>query len=169
MTSIAEGQQPESSLLLCVGPRKEFCSVIYNLQYELHPERVVRLIRGSHAQSRRALFDEFAAALQFPCYFGENWNAFDECIADLEWLPGKAYFITIVDGPLVLREEPQDLEVFARIMRNVSREWFDTHGLRFQTFLQCEETEVDALRRSIPGSLETVDLAGLKSFVTRGK
>jgi hypothetical protein len=40
---IADDQHVEPRLMLCVGSRKEFCSVVYNLQYELHPERAVRL------------------------------------------------------------------------------------------------------------------------------
>lgn len=38
---------------------------------------VVRTVRGRKMRSRQGLFDEFAAALQFPLYFGENADAFD--------------------------------------------------------------------------------------------
>lgn len=40
------------------------------------------------------LFDELAQRLQFPDYFGANWDALWECIRDLSWLPA---------GPVVLR------------------------------------------------------------------
>lgn len=41
-----------------------------------------------------ALLDELHQRLQFPDYFGGNWDALWECIRDLSWLP---------DGPVVLR------------------------------------------------------------------
>lgn len=47
----------------------------------------VRTVRGSKMLTEDQLFTEVSAALQFPYYFGENWPAFDECLADLEWLP----------------------------------------------------------------------------------
>ena len=47
----------------------------------------VRVVRGRKMRNLPGLFDEFSAALQFPLYFGENEDAFDECIADLENLP----------------------------------------------------------------------------------
>lgn len=40
------------------------------------------------------LFEELAEQLRFPDYFGANWNALEECIRDLSWLP---------DGPVVLK------------------------------------------------------------------
>ncbi|GAB6041820.1 barstar family protein [Endothiovibrio diazotrophicus] len=41
-------------------------------------------------------FDAFSTALSFPDYFGNNWDAFDECVADLEWidLPGYVVFVS---------------------------------------------------------------------------
>jgi len=35
----------------------------------------VRLVRGHKSRAVDGLFDEFAAALQFPYYFGANWAA----------------------------------------------------------------------------------------------
>src|ERR1051326_1670912 len=63
---------------------------------------VMRRIRGHKAKTTAALFDEMAAALQFPSYFGENWNALDECLNDLEWLPGDAYVLVFERSPEVL-------------------------------------------------------------------
>ena len=40
------------------------------------------------------LLEELAEQLRFPDYFGANWNALEECIRDLSWLP---------DGPVVLK------------------------------------------------------------------
>src|SRR5438045_1068505 len=65
----------------------------------------VRMLRGERMRQQSRLFSEFAAALQFPYYFGENWNAFDECITDLEWLPGEAYVLIVTNADQVLRED----------------------------------------------------------------
>src|SRR5262245_6192975 len=45
-------------------------------------------------QTKEALLRELAQRLRFPEYFGANWDALDECIGDLSWLP---------DGPVVVR------------------------------------------------------------------
>lgn len=67
---------------------------------------VVRVVRGRKMRTLQGLFDEFAAALQFPWYFGENADAFDECIADLDWLPPhEGYVIVIKDPGQVLADE----------------------------------------------------------------
>jgi hypothetical protein len=54
----------------------------------------VRIVRGRKMRGYQGLFDEFSAALQFPWYFGENGNAFDECLADLSWLPPQSVALT---------------------------------------------------------------------------
>ncbi len=41
------------------------------------------------------LFAVLAQALKFPDYFGNNWDALDECLGDLEWWPAKGYVLLL--------------------------------------------------------------------------
>lgn len=63
-------------------------------------------------KSWNGVFDEFAAALQFPYYFGENLNAFDECLGDLEWIFKDKIIIFIYNWSSVLSHFVGDKEIF---------------------------------------------------------
>lgn len=87
----------------------------YSLFFNEPSGLVIRFIRGGKIQTVDSMHDEISAALQFPWYYGENWAAFDECINDLEWLPGKAYLLIFTDAEQLLTKE--DDEVFATLVR----------------------------------------------------
>jgi hypothetical protein len=83
-----------------------------------------RVVRSAKMGTRQRLFDEFAAALQFPDYFGENWAAFDECLRDLDWLPATSYVLLVTEASRVLDEEPpEELKAFLETLRDVSADW----------------------------------------------
>lgn len=42
----------------------------------------VRLIRGEHCRTEPLLFEEWAASLSLPEYFGNNWDAFNEVVGE---------------------------------------------------------------------------------------
>ena len=66
---------------------------------------VVRLVRGAKMRTFAAAYDELAAALQLPYYFGENLDALEECLTDLEWLPGPRHLLLVRDADLLLADE----------------------------------------------------------------
>jgi len=84
---------------------------------------VVRIIRGKRCNTIKGFFQEWAAALQFPYYFGENWGAFDECINDLEWLPAKSYVIFVTHIDCVLPDSKEDFRIFTEILKDSASEW----------------------------------------------
>jgi hypothetical protein len=109
---------------------------------------VVRTVRGRKMHRVPQLFDEFAAALQFPAYFGDNWPAFDECLSDLEWLPSEAGYVLAVSEPAeVLQDSPADFKVLVRILGSAvmgwampveAGEWWDRPPVPFNVVLATE-------------------------------
>ena len=56
------------------------------------------VIDVSEVSCDRDLFEKLASSLHFPDYFGNNWDAVDECLADLEWLPESNSYVVILSG-----------------------------------------------------------------------
>ena len=114
---------------------------------------VVRALRGQKMRSLDDLWDEFAAALQFPYYFGENWAAFDECIKDLGWLPSEAGYAIVVGQPqLVLDQSAADFSVLVRVLTEAVAEWaapvalgewWDRPPVPFNVILAAGVSELD--------------------------
>ena len=97
------------------------------------------------------LFRELAAVFQFPDYFGKNYNALDECITDLDWLPAEGYVFVIKNSArLMIEESDDDLEGLLYFLDKAGKEWatpvkegewWDREVLPFHTILQMSEDE----------------------------
>ena len=64
------------------------------------------VIDGEEARTAAELMDRFATEFEFPDYFGRNWNAFYDCLADLDWCPPTGYVVVIRNADAVLADEP---------------------------------------------------------------
>jgi hypothetical protein len=124
------------------------------LDVQSAPQIVARWIRGGKCRTAAGLFDEFAAALQFPWYFGGNWDALDECLSDLEWLPADGYALFVADAVAVLADEPAgQFRTFCDVLHAAAANWSGPdHGVRprppraFHVVLQTEPAREAELR-----------------------
>lgn len=66
--------------------------------------------------TKRELLACLAAYLDFPDYFGENWDAFEECIRNFEWL--EPMQIVLIHSDLPLQDDPGSLGTYLRILRD---------------------------------------------------
>lgn len=83
----------------------------------------VRFVRGRKATTAAHFFDEVAAALQFPYYFGENWDALNDCITDLEWLHAGAVVLCVTDAGRLLEASAADASKFVAVIKAAAKAW----------------------------------------------
>src|SRR5262245_33286829 len=101
---LAAGQKPESVLAT-------------------PPGFAVRKIDGRRGRTKQGLLAEFARALKFPADSGRNWDAFEELLADLDWLPAHGYLLMVTDADQLLAEDAEDYDTFIEIAKGVAKEW----------------------------------------------
>ena len=80
-------------------------------------------IDGKNITRKEQLMNAVATALHFPKHFGNNWDALEECLTDLEWVEADGYLIYYdhIDG--LLEAHPDQFETFVEIVRDAVASW----------------------------------------------
>ena len=104
---------------------------------ETHQGAYAAYLRGKRIRLEEDFLREFSAAFQFPWYYGENWNAFDECAADLDWLSFSHILIVIDDYSKMFygNEKIDELrEVVERHLGYMVEDW-ENEGVNIEIWL----------------------------------
>lgn len=118
LTTYLQSTKAPWTLLLLAPPGKRAESLVrIPAGFEL------KIIKGRHCNTSANLFTEFARALEFPEYFGRNWDAMEECLADLEWLPARGYVLLITEAEGLLPDHDEEYETFLEILRDAGEAW----------------------------------------------
>jgi RNAse (barnase) inhibitor barstar len=115
---------------------------------------VVRRIRGPKCRDREGFFSEVGAALQVPSYFGENWDALEDVLNDMAWLPGRSYLLLVSAAHELLADAGDDqLRTFAAILndlRSQSEELEDEeYRSTWHVLSQCPAEEAQVLQQRL--------------------
>ena len=94
------------------------------------------------------MFERFVSGFEFP-YFGYNYNALVDNLADLQWLPACGYVLIVENARYLLEKEREDaLQGLLENLCIVSKEWaepvtlgewWDREGIPFHTILVFDE------------------------------
>jgi hypothetical protein len=87
------------------------------------PDFVVRRLDGAQCATKDALLRAIARALDFPAHFGLNWDALEDSLTDLEWLPAAGYVLVITDAARLLAGNDADYRMLLAILENAGTEW----------------------------------------------
>jgi RNAse (barnase) inhibitor barstar len=108
---------------LLVATPSDACDWLTALPQDGKHKLAARSIRGRKCATTASFFDETAAALQFPYYFGENWDALHDCLADLSWLQAESVVLCIADADQLLAKAPGELKRLADVLQSATKEW----------------------------------------------
>ena len=73
--------------------------------------------------SKADLLNKVARALNFPEYFGMNWDALSDCLMDLSWKPAAGYVLLLTGIHLFAGQSPADIKIFSNILDSSANYW----------------------------------------------
>lgn len=109
-------------------------------------ETAVRAVRGARCTSKERTLQEWAAALQFPSSFGTNWDAFEDCMNDLEWLNARRVVAVVTRADEMLPRSARAFAMLTDILRTAQKE------TPLLVLYHCTPGNEAALRRRIEQS-----------------
>jgi len=82
---------------------------------------------------KNELLARLARALRFPDWFGGNWDALEDCLADLSWLEGDGH-VLLLEGAAGLSAD--DFGILADVLSSCARFWAERRRSFFAVFVQ---------------------------------
>ncbi len=82
---------------------------------------------GEQIATKAALLHACATAFHFPNYFGHNWDALEDSLRDLAWLPAKGYLLLYDNVSTLAKPQPQEWAIALAIFQEVSAHWQQMH------------------------------------------
>ena len=81
-------------------------------------------------EDKEAALARIAQALDFPAWFGGNWDALADCLDDLSWLPAPGYVLVLEHTHAWKAAEPVAFDVLLDIGNDIAARWAE-HGVPF--------------------------------------
>lgn len=127
----------------------------------MHDGLFVAWIEGKRVTSKEEFLTVVAQALKFPGYYGRNWDAFDECIRDLEWLPARGYVLVLDEYERFAQRDPESWNIALAILKEAANTWTSTETPMYVVLRGARNQPLD-----VP-ALRCVPSAGLPELSDR--
>lgn len=109
---------------------------LYRLSPEIKVDELFTLCRlhdcqlfyidGRTVTNKEEFLQAGAKAIKFPDYFGNNWDAFEDCLIDLNWCQGKLYIILYTYPENFAQNSPPEWSTAIEILEAAVDYWQDT-------------------------------------------
>ena len=106
---------------------------VYRMDMTLRPATICRQVEsaswqcayldGSILFDKKSLLRRFAAALDFPDYFGLNWDALDECMSEPGLIHGDGLVLLYDHAAVLYANFPRDWTIFFDIVSSAIQYW----------------------------------------------
>ncbi|HYT48426.1 MAG TPA: barstar family protein [Burkholderiales bacterium] len=70
--------------------------------------------------AKEHLFKAFASALEFPAWFGQNWDALEDCLGDLSWRAAEGHVLLVLHHDRLPKD---DLGVLLDVLASSAEYW----------------------------------------------
>jgi hypothetical protein len=90
---------------------------------------------------KAGLLERTAGALAFPDWFGQNWDAWFDCLVDLGWQPRAQGYVIVLRRVAELRAAlPEALDTALSILGDAAKVWSE-RGVELRVFVEAGQRE----------------------------
>ena len=95
-------------------------------------------VRGSKLNFARirtgktSFMRDISGALGFPAWFGENWDALEDCLVDLSWCPAEGH-VLVFEGFQVMSDD--DVGILIDVLITAAEFWAEQERPFFAVFI----------------------------------
>lgn len=86
---------------------------------------------------RPELLKRFAAPLNFPDWYGQNWDALADCLADLSWIEAEGYLFLLENADDLRSAHPDEFITMLQVFAAVTESWREA-GIPFWIFVDLQ-------------------------------
>jgi RNAse (barnase) inhibitor barstar len=97
-------------------------------------------------RNKAALLAVLARAIEFPDWFGKNWDALLDCLGDLSWRPAPGYVLILEHCGVFAKHAPKDYVTALEVFNAAADSWRE-RGVPFWVFLGG----IDVAQSDLPG------------------
>jgi RNAse (barnase) inhibitor barstar len=80
-------------------------------------------LEGSKIEKKDQFLNHAAVALKFPDYFGKNWDAFYDCLTDMDWVDAEGYAIYFDHTNAFAEHHESQLETVIELFQDAVDFW----------------------------------------------
>lgn len=96
------------------------------------------------AQTKRDMLDIISKAMAFPEWFGHNWDALLDCLADLGWCPAEGYVVILEHCDGIHGHAEADFVQCLQVFEAAANEWRE-QGIPFWCFADMQADGINWL------------------------
>jgi RNAse (barnase) inhibitor barstar len=74
-------------------------------------------------RNKQGLMTALAARLDFPDYFGANWDALADCLTDFGWAPARGYVVRLTGLAGLARRPPRNFAILLDVLEDAAQVW----------------------------------------------
>ena len=91
-------------------------------------------IEVGRADNKEDFLAQVAKTLNFPHWFGSNWDALNDCLTDLEWLPRKTGYVLVFENTEHFATRKKNEFENAKDILNAAADYWKEQGRPFWAF-----------------------------------
>ncbi|MBA3902523.1 MAG: hypothetical protein C0522_02430 [Rhodocyclaceae bacterium] len=78
-------------------------------------------------KDKEDLLDRIALVLEFPDWFGRNWDALQDCLTDLSWQPAEGHVVILDECDAFRIDHSEDFTTMLQVFGSAADYWREEH------------------------------------------